>query len=85
MEYKYLVDINYYRNGSGYSHTETFESGCSDGIITAESWYNGCMSKDDEPLYDAETGWIIIKVRVYSKNADPMFDDPIAESEYCPG
>lgn len=82
--YKYIVDINYYRNGSGYSHTETFDIGYSDGIITAESWYNVFMSQCDDPLYDAENGWIIINVRVYRKGADPMFDDPIAESEYCP-
>lgn len=83
MKYNYIVDIDHYTNGNGYSHTETLENDFSSEIMTAEDWYKGYISQNDD-LFDDEKESITIKVRVYREGSDPMFDDPISESEYTP-
>ena len=74
---KYTVDVNYYVSGSGYSHTEPYDSGHCDEPFTAEEWNNGLES----PFEDNEKGWVKIEVSFYNDDDDPMFDDPISTDE----
>lgn len=83
MKYNYIVDIDHYINGSGYSYTETIDNGFSSGIVTAEEWYKGYISQNDEP-YNPENEWITVKVKCYAEGNDPIFDDPISVTEYTP-
>lgn len=75
---KYTVKVNYYVSGSGYSHTEPFDSGYCDETFTAKEWNIGL----DDPFVDNDKGWVNIEVAFYNDDDDPMFDDPIFEDEY---
>lgn len=83
MKYNYIVEVDHYTHGSGYSYTETVENDFSSSIVTAEKWYKDYISQNDE-LHDPEKEYITVKVHVYNDGSDPMFDDPIEESEYSP-
>lgn len=83
-KYKYTVSIDFYIKGSGYSYTVAFDSGFTSDILTAESWYNDFLDNGGDELFDHEEEWINIRVKCYSEDSDPTFDDPISESEYEP-
>lgn len=73
---KYSVTLKYYKTGSGYSHEETYETGnCTEPFDAAE-W-----AEEAEIKPETEEDWIVVEARFYEDNADPMFDDPIAETD----
>lgn len=75
---KYLIDIEYYADGAGYSHTETIETGNTDREITATEWAEGV---EDLSSLCGNGEYIVIKAKLYEEDADPMFADPIKETE----
>lgn len=76
MTVMYTVEIDYWSNSQGYSHTETIDSGKTDRFFTAEEWLRGL----DTPIEYPE-GSYEVRVQFYEDGADPQFDDPIGESE----
>lgn len=82
--YKYNIDINYY-TANGYSHTETYETGTCNQIITAQDWATGCRDNDPEFFADILTGdttYIVIAAQNWKASTDQGVDDPIATSDY---
>lgn len=75
--YHYVIDIDYYKNGSGYSHTETFDGGNCEKVFTAEDYFKNLDGAID--LLD-RNGWITIRANFY----DDDDDEPVASSEYDP-
>jgi len=75
---KYVININHYTYGSGYSYTETFDSGTTEDTFTAKEWFDGL----DEPFVLDENEWIEIVVYFYNDGDDPMFVNPVLKSTY---
>lgn len=78
---KYTVDIDYYYTVSGYSHTETIESGDCDKVFTAEEYIRGCAENGVAITPDDDVLCLVVKVSIWKDGADPMFDDPVSESK----
>lgn len=79
-----IVEINYWKNGNGFSRTETISSGIVEVNGSNEEelkerfdwkWWDKSDREDGEDLK--------INVKYYRPDYDPMFDDdePIAEFE----
>lgn len=67
---KYYIDVDYYKYGSGYSHSTTVDSGECEEYLDIEEIVNEWSEKDED-------GWETIIVRYYADGADPMYDEPI--------
>ena len=76
---KYTVDCAFFKEGQGYSHTETVDVNTTTEIFTAEEYIT--KLRENGAKITIKPGEAIdVTVRIWAAGADPMFDDPVSES-----
>ena len=76
---KYTVDCAFFKEGQGYSHTETVDVSTTTELFTAEEYITK-LSENGAKITIKPDEAIDVTVRIWAAGADPMFDDPISES-----
>lgn len=83
MEYNAIIYIDYYKAGSGYSHTETFDHQECDEYLEADEYWDSLDQECYEGFGLEDGDWMTIRVQMYdANNADAAIDDPEHVSEY---
>lgn len=76
---KYIITVEHYFQGSGYSHEEDMECGKTDKVFEASKWAEEGIDR----VHDIERNeWLEVKASFYADDADPMFDDAL-ETTNC--
>lgn len=81
-EYNAVIDIDYYKAGSGYSHTETFDTQDCDEYMEASDYWDSL----DRGCYEAfaldDGDWMVIRVTMYDALDPNAADRPLHVSEH---
>ena len=81
---RYMIHIDWYVSGSGYSHTDVLgDFDHCDDFFPAER-AEAALADDDWFDSEDEGDWHNVVVTFYNDDADPLFDDPIKTVESCP-
>lgn len=81
-EYNAIIDVDYYKAGSGYSHTETFDTQDCDEYLDASDYWDSLDRGCYEGFALDYGDWMVIRVTMYDALDPDAADHPLHVSEH---